>query len=374
MSPDSIGSSRAAPAPAQRFRWFLAPALALGALLASLFFYSPRLWAFMAPMPGSTYWDRGLQFMRQCDSPFGTPLQDAGLVWRLAPMALAKLLGLHGSHVFLVPWIGVPVLLTLCAWLALKRTGDVPLAALTALLVGTTQAVLTVTGWLGMNDAWNASALLVIAFVPSWPGLVLAALLGPWIDERFILALPLALWVRHRALGAGARMGAVAALSLGSVALYTVLRLGDFFHLTGAASNSYWLYIRGHGFDWWPWTSLGWFMGLRAAWILVAIAIGGRFRRDDLPAMSWPVLFAAAPLLTINCLAADTGRAPTMLLPLVLLGLEQTITLWGLDRARRLLVGLVVANLILPAMHVTYRYGDIINMLPMELIRLWRHG
>jgi hypothetical protein len=36
-------------------------------------------------------------------------------------------------------------------------------------------------------------------------------------------------------------------------------------------------------------------------------------------------------------------------------------------------MALVVANLLLPAMQVTYRTGDIINMLPVELVRLLRH-
>lgn len=347
--------------------------IALAALLVSLFFHSPRLWALAQPMPGSTYWDRGLQFIQQCEAPLGAPVTDAGLLWRLAPVMLAKGLGLHGTGVLLVPWFGLLLLLTQWAWLVLRRTGDLQFATLATVLLGTTSAVLTVTGWLGMNDAWYAAALLAVAFQPAQAALLLALLIGPWVDERFIFALPLALYVRSVALGRQrGRRHALLFTSTGLL-IYAAIRYFNLLHLQTSSFEGYLHSVRHHFYEWWPWTSLGWFMGLRAAWVLVAVAICGGFRREDRQAMGWPAVLAVGPLVALNFLAADTGRAPTMLLPLLLLGVERAVALWGLAPARRLITVLVVANLLLPAMQVRHRTGDIINMLPVELVRLLRH-
>ena len=343
--------------------------LALVALLVSLFFHSPRLWAFAQPLPGSTYWDRGLQFIQQCDSPIATPLHDAGLVWRLAPALLAKALGLHGKAALIVPWLGLLVMLTQCAWLVRRRTGDQRLALLTTILIGTTSATLTVTGWLGLNDAWYASALIVIAFQPGLVALLLASCAGPWIDERYILALPLALFVRATALGREWKPALSLTTAGSGLALYLLSRYFNLLHLPTAAFHDYLHYIFGNFQQWLPWTSLGWFMGLRAGWVLVAVAVGGECRKSDLRPALWPALLMAAPLFAITFLAADSGRTPTMLLPLVLLGVERLLALRGAETTRRILTLLLIANLLIPAMHVTYQSGDIINMLPVEIAR-----
>jgi len=364
-------SSQAA-APTRRTSLLPPLGIALLALLLSLFFHSPRLWVLAQPLPGSTYWDRGLQFMQQVENPLGARLVDAGLVWRLAPALLAQGLGLHGRASLVVPWIGLLLLLTLCAGLVLRRTGDRSIAFLLTALLGTTSAVLTVTGWLGFNDAWYAGALLAVAFLPGNTVLTTAVLVGPWIDERFILALPLALWVRSAALGEAWRPRFALPVATGGIMLYACSRILNLPHLPTATTGEYLSgVLAGNSLQWLPWVSLGWFMGLRAAWFLIAVAIGGTCRSTDLrPAVVWPATLALGPLLVITLLAADTGRAPTMLLPLLLLGTERLVTLHGVEAARRLLGWLLIANLLMPAMHVTYKSGDIINMFPVEIARL----
>lgn len=344
--------------------------IALLALLVSLFFHSPRLWVFQQAMPGSTYWDRGLQFMTQCDTPLGQPLSDAALTWRVAPALLAKALGLHGKAALIVPWLGLLVMLTLCARLMLHRTGDRLLATLTVMLVATTNATLTVTGWLGLNDAWYVSALLAVAFLPGWWAVALASLVGPWIDERFLFALPLALYVRSRALGAGwKQMHSLFAVGLG-LGFYVAARFLNLLQLPTAGTAGLLQYSVRHFHEWLPWTGLGWFMGLRAAWVPVVVAIGGGCERKDLPAAWWPAALALSPLCLITLLASDTGRAPAMLLPLVLLGTERLLAMRGQADTRRFVGWLLAANLLMPAMHVTYQSGDLINMLPVEIGRL----
>ncbi len=286
---------------------------------------------------------------------------------------LAKALHLHGTTVLIVPWLGLVVMLTQCAWLVHQRTGDCRLAALATALVGTTSATLTVTGWLGLNDAWYASALVAVAFQPALPPLLLAALLGPWIDERFIMALPLALFVRATALRSKANPVVSIALTGAGLSIYAVVRFFNLLHLPTAVFHEYLHYILGNFQQWLPWTSLGWFMGLRAAWVLVVVAVGGECRRADLRPALWPTALMAAPLAAITFLASDSGRTTTMLLPLVLLGVERVIALRGLESARRILTVLLVTNLLMPAMHVTFQNGDVINMLPVEIARCLKH-
>ena len=343
--------------------------IAVGALILSLFFQSPHLWVFVHPVPGSTYWDRGLGFVAQCNAPLGAPTADAGLTWRLAPVILAKALGLHGMAPLVIPWIGLILLLTQCAWISLSRIGDFRIAALTTALIGTTGATLTVTGWLGMNDAWYAAALLAIALQPSTSLLILAAIVGPWIDERFILAAPLALFIRSEALGSGWLPRFSIGVVFGAIALHVILRLGNVLHVATNSSPEYWRYVFSSCTAWWPWLTLGWFMGLRAAWILVVIAIAGNCRREDLRAAWWPAALAIGPMLAMAVLASDTSRTPTMLLPLVLFGLERLVALHGLSLAKRVTTFLLVANLLMPAMNVTHKNGDVINMLPIEVVR-----
>jgi hypothetical protein len=330
---------------------------------------------FAHPAPGSTYWERGLQFMLQAENPFNAPLHDAGLVWRLAPALLAHVIGLHGKAALIVPWLGLGLLLTLSARLVLDRVRDRQLAFLFTTLLGTTSAVLTVTGWLGLNDAWYASALMVVAFVPNRVALTAALVIGPWIDERFIIALPLALWIRANATGLKWKPRYALPTAGLSILLYFVIRGLNLAHLPTAATSDYWRIMKQGAFlQWLPWTALGWFMGLRAGWVLIAVAIGGKCRRSDWPTTVRPAFLALAPMLVITVLASDTGRTTTMILPLLLLGLERLLTLHGIEVTRRWLAWLLVANLLMPAMQVTFRSADIINVLPIELVRWLRAG
>ena len=307
--------------------------------------------------------------MRQCDSPLGVPLADQALVWRIAPVLLAKAINLHGPAALIVPWLGLLVMLTQCAWLVRRRTGDDRLAALTTILIGTTSATLTVTGWLGLNDAWYASALIAVAFQPSLVVLAAASLVGPWVDERFVLALPLAIYVRAVALKPNVNLQQLVAIPAVGLIVYGVSRYLNLFHLSTTSTGGFIHYVLSSFQQWLPWTSLGWFMGLRAVWVLVVVGAGGECRRADFRPALWPALLVAAPLIAITLLASDTGRTTTMLLPLVLLGVERLLALRGAEVTQRILLLLLIANLLMPAMHVTYQSGDIINMFPVELAR-----
>ncbi|MBL9216336.1 MAG: hypothetical protein JNG83_12735 [Opitutaceae bacterium] len=359
-----------ASAPARRFSPLLAPGLALAALLLSLCCHSPRLWAFARPLPGSAYWDRGLEFMRQVEQPLRVELRDPGLTWRLAPALLAHGLGLRGTAALAVPWAGLAALLWYGAHLALRLTGDWRLAGLFTGLLATTSATLTVTGWLGMNDAWYVLALLAAAYARPTAAWLPALFLGPWIDERFLFGLPLALWLRARTAPPGSLRPALLAAAA-AVGAYLALRLTNAPGLPQAGVRTYLRHSLRHFPDWLPFAALGWLMGQRAAWYFTVRPIVAAFRADRREGLLLASL-ALAPLAALTLVAADTGRAPSLLLPLAFLGCAQLAATGPAGRAHRLAAGLLAANLLLPAMHVTYRNVDFINALPVELWRCLR--
>lgn len=345
----------------------------LGALAVSLFFHSPRLWILLGPpVADATYWARGLQFSLQCEQPFGSAVLDQGLIWRLAPALLGHVLHLRGSATFAIPWAGLVMLFALTAALAWRLTRDLYSTTLFTALIGTTAAALTVTGWLGMNDAWYASALLIVAVQPQTGWLVVAGFIGPWIDERFVLGLPLACYVHVQICGL-ARLKHLIGVVVTGVALYLGMRLANPLGLPAQRVSDYLTYSLTHFHEWLPWTTLGWFMGLRAAWLLVlGPLIGLTAQRHYLHALLLVALIFL-PLLVITLVSSDTSRAPTMLLPLLFLGLAQGAGRWPPTTLQRILTGLLAANLLMPAMHVTYKYSDIINLLPVEIARFFAH-
>ena len=346
------------------------PGFALGTLLLSLFFFCPHLWiVFGPPAPGSTIWARGTQFILQCEHPFRPDLLDQGLVWRLAPALLGHVLHLRGNAVFLVPWAGLAVLLCLTTQLAWRFTRDLRSTWLFTALLGTTSATLTVTGWLGFNDAWYASALLLVAFQPQTAVLAACVFLGPWIDERFVLALPLAFYVHHKMHGPG-RLKLLFGLTATSVGLYLAIRVSNPWGLPAGRVTAYLANCLAHFHEWLPWTTLGWFMSLRAVWLLVLAPLVLLLRDDRRGEACLLSAVIAAPLACITLVAADLSRAPTMLLPLAFLGLAQAVTRCPPATLRWILAGLLAANLLMPSMHVTYKYSDVINMLPIEVARL----
>jgi hypothetical protein len=132
--------------------------------------------------------------------------------------------------------------------------------------------------------------------------------------------------------------------------------------------------LAGRWLEWLPYAGLGWFMGLRAAWVLLFLGVAGASWRTTPRTALGPALLLCAPVAVITLVAADTGRTTTMLLPLVLLGVNFLVTQHGADIARRWVGGLLLANLLIPAMHVTYQHGDLINCLRIEAYRYLRHG
>lgn len=356
--------------PPHRFA-LLATAVALG---LSLFCFAPKfqLWTFA--LEGHYETTRARTFLLQCEAPLRRDIEPA-MQWRLLPPAVCHVLGLRGPAALLLPWVGVVALL----WTTARILRNAGLAAGPALggvtLVATTSAVLVPVGWLGLNDAWVWTALLAAAFARNKPTLLAACVLGPWIDERFIIGLPLACAVAAALDGDGTgplvtrwlRRLTLAALG---VAPYAAVRIaarvsgfhddsGDFLrdHLTGFVV-------------WLPYAPLGWWMALRAAWWPVwslARPSPGRSAGDVL--LLPGLILATLGIMTV--IAADLSRSAAIALPAVVGGIVALVRRYG-PAAARVLAGLLVFNLAVPVVHVVYTKTDLISPLPVELARLLR--
>jgi hypothetical protein len=242
----------------------------------SLFFFCPRLCLLLGPpYPGTFEWDRGLNFLAQSQDPFHAQVEPA-LRWRLAPPLAAHILQLRGYWPFIVPWIGLAAMLLYGLHLAGRYFQNRLDAALFSLFTGTLAAVSSVTMAHGINDGWLMLAMLASIFARHPSGRLAGALLGPWVDERYLLCLPLCLACRHILTPKPVAPGSVLKDSrweiigiLPYVATRLVLTAGhgdavSSTFLTNALAITP-LYL--------PNTHLGWWMGLRAGWLLVAIAV-----------------------------------------------------------------------------------------------------
>lgn len=164
-----------------------------GCVLLSILFFAPRLWLMREHVPGSFQWDRGHTYLQQCEQPLRRDIETA-MQWRLLPPLVAHYLGLQGLVPLVLPWLGVLALLGYVAVLHTRRLPNVQFVFGGTLLVATTSGVLVPLGWLGINDAWVWLGLLAVAFGQVRWAIPTACLLCPWVDERFLIGLPLA-WV-----------------------------------------------------------------------------------------------------------------------------------------------------------------------------------
>lgn len=333
----------------------------LACLALTLCFFTPRLWLMRKELPGTFQWDRARTYLRQCEDPFRKDIEPA-MLWRLLPPVVAHTLGLRGYAAFALPWLGIVVVTAYIVILARRRNENPRFVYGTTLLFTASSAVLPPAHWLGLNDAWAWLGLLAVGFGQARWALPVAVLVVPWVDERFIIGLPLAILVR--ALDRGEPLGFALLRPVLWLLPYLATRLA--FSGDSSVAEPTRDFLRYHFQQMAviaPWAPLGWWMAWRAAWLPIAYAI----RR----APGWLAPGVAGTLLLCMALAADLSRSAAVLAPVMLLGV--------FDYARRdpvaavrfvLLVALL--NLLIPAAHITFTKFDLINPLPFELLRLVR--
>ncbi len=118
------------------------------------------------------------------------------IAWRLL-FPLVWHYGHLPSELYLgMPWLGCLLTLWLVAWLNRHRLRDWPDTLLSTATFAALPWFFVSTGWLTYFDSWLVLCFLVTAFVRWRPALALACLAAPWIDERFLFGLPLAIAAR----------------------------------------------------------------------------------------------------------------------------------------------------------------------------------
>lgn len=346
--------------------WWQATGVALLALALSVLFFAPRLWLMKSYVPGSFQWDRAHTFLKQCEQPMRRDIEPA-MLWRLLPPLVAHTLHLPGKTPLALPWLGLFAVTTYVAVLLRRRLEDTRFVFGGTLLFATTSAVLVPVGWLGMNDAWVSLGLLTVAFGRLTWAAPLACLLCPWVDERFVIGFPLA-WLVAR-LDRNEPLSIRAALTSLWLLPYAAIRLTlDRHDATASTATANFLDLQvAQSLQLLPLVPLGWWMGLRAAWTAVGYAFW------DLP-RSRLALAAVTLLGTLGVsvlLASDLSRSVAIVTPLVLFGCFELARRQPAAAPRILLI-LGVANLLIPAAHLTYVHIDPISPLPIELFRLLR--
>ena len=269
------------------------------------------------------------------------------LTWRLLPPVVGGLLHLPVTAYFAAPLFATALLLGVSAAYVYRRTCSGRTTLIAALLLATSSAFFTTTGWLGNFDGLYLTALVVVAFTGSPVALGAACALGPWCDERFLLLLPATFLLRQLTQPGPLRPTVLAALA--GIAPYVLLRLWA----AGQNDGSLVLQLTNQqrAFDSYVgYVPVGWWMGFRLGWAAIAIGVWASLRKNPAairPAQLLLPFALAAGLAAIVFLAWDLSRSIAALTPFLLAG----VIYWPESRLRFLGIA-AFFNLLLPAAHV----------------------
>ncbi len=351
----------------------LALALSAGALV--LLFFSPCFtnWQglkFPELQPTTPEFERARFALLQLDDP-AAPIPHPvhyGIKWRLLFPVLCHLARMPAAMYLALPHVGCVLCLWLVAWLSYQRLQSWLSAWLATAIFAALPWFFVSTGWLAYFDSWLVLGMLLYTFVPSRAVSLSACALTPWIDERFIFALPL-LMVTKAALAPAddARNRWQDVLIPGVVGgLYVLLRAAEWwsgdpeavrhvnFHLQEAQHVDFSTYLAG------LWS------GFRVAWFAIGLGVAAVWMTQG------PRFGALLAVVTVSTavaslvIVADMSRTLMVLAPLALLGIWFLAQRTG-PRARFVLGALLAANLLLPASHVVWSRTFPVHSLPTEI-------
>jgi len=334
--------------------------LALGVMALLFWFFSPPLAAWRA-------WSRAdeigflpevrrgtvvLAQVQALGAPVADPLHGA-VQWRVLFPALGRVLSLPTWVIFGFAHVGAWLALWSLAERAKSRGASWTETVALAVAGGAAAWFFAATGWLGYYDSWVVLGLATVACARRREWVWLACLAMPWIDERFVLAVPLALWCRHFEGGPDRRAAWKSewGVPLALTGVFAVVRL---WLLPGTSGNATvagylaWLDLAKT-----PWTQFlrGLLEGWRVAWGLAALALWWVARKNGPQAALALGAVAAAVLGIALATAQDFGRSTMLLAPLIWLG-AGAWSEWAAPR-RHVVLGVAVAlTLLWPAHHV----------------------
>ena len=316
---------------------------------------------------------RAFDSVRQLDDPWA-PVEhptNKVIAWRLLFPLIWHYLHLPRWAFLAMPQVGCVLVLWLVAWISHREFRNWPQTWMTTTLFATLLWFFVSTGWLTYFDSWLVLGLLVVAFVESRLALALTCLATPWVDERFVMALPVLLSVRAVALGRieDKRWRFIlvdVAIVFAASIPYPAIRAAVWLH--GDPEST--AYVQTHwdeaqAVSWMRYVD-GLWSGFRAAWIAVGAAIWLVWRRVG---WVWGLPFGmvvVASSIGGLFVAADMSRTLMAESPVVLLG----ILLWrrsNLSTFRYALPAILAANLLLPASHVVWTFTSPIRYLYAEI-------
>jgi TPR repeat protein len=311
---------------------------------------------------------RGFFVLRQVRD-FGAEIDDLNhriIRWRLLPPAVGRMLRLPDWMTLGLAHVGCLVLILALTRFAVRRGPEGPGRAREAfafaVVAGATGPFFTSMGWLGYYDSWLALGLLTVAWSGRRRWVWLACVLTPWVDERFVLGLPLALVVRglleEGTWPAWRWWRAQALVPVGLVVAYAGVRL----QLGGVAgSQTMSDYLRSFVFGRDIPLAMrvqGLWQGLRFAWVpIVGFVLAcsvGRFGGMRAP---WRHVLAAGVVGTAVVgmwTVLDMARSMVLILAVVPLGWWWCVR-QGWWRRYHVGPGLAVLALTVPAHHVVER-------------------
>jgi hypothetical protein len=331
------------------------------AIALSIFFFSPRL--SLLHQRDTMDWYRGNTYLLQVENPFRDDVENI-MRWRLGPPLVAHLLGLRGFSALALPWLGIVSLLSYVAVVLRRSVDERGFVLGGTVLVATTAAVVFPLHWMGLNDAWIWLCLLIVAFEDSFVALLLACLAGPWVDERFIIGLPLA-YVSGAALRGTPIFATRPLAAAAAVAVYLIVRLTASAYTGGGDTAGVHLHnMFPQAFAALRFGYLGWWMGLRAAWVPILAAVFWHPRRWLFVTVL--VLTALVTMLTTE----DQSRSAAIAIPAVVAGL--LFTGKRPEVASKTALTVAVAGLFLPFAGVENNLVFLFDSLPIEMFRLFR--
>lgn len=338
--------------------------IAIGATVLILLFFCPRFVLWSGLRIEHVWFNpevhRAAATIEQLKNPFEM-IPDASnrpIAWRLLLPIIWYGLRLPDWCFLMLPHFGCIFTVGLIAYIVYKQLHNRLLAFLTAVTLGACPWFFVSSGWLSYFDSWMIAGALAVAFINSRLVLVLACLLTPWIDERFLLAVPICLYVRIMTTGSENRPASGMIRDsmpiLISCMTYPVLRIVLMLAGYGGEPGNY---VN----EYLDWSRLlevpfsrylnGVWIALRAGWVFVAALFWLLWNRTN---KSQGYILATL-LLTVTgvslIIATDIGRTMCVVTPLALMG----VVLLGRQRLSVLKIVLpivTVANLLLPAEHV----------------------
>lgn len=336
-------------------------------ILYSLFFFSPKINLWLGPPLDGTYeWSRALTILEQSKSPLEiASVREPAMKWRVLPALVSHFFDLGITGLYLLPWIGICLLLGTSAGFLSLFIRDRVSILLVLLILSTTGPFITCTNLVGINDAWAICGLIAVVFSRNPQILLVTSILTPWVDERFLIALPLALFCRTKINLKDKKLQAIYFSLLGAF-LYLGVRFVFGGDVENAKAGDYVIYAFKDLFGYWRWIPFGWFMGFRAAWLILLVPL---FLLKKQPKDCLFFLFGILMTLgTITVLAADTTRSVWVLMPSFWFGVFCLAKKLNQKKIRAFLSCILAINTLMPFVWITHAKGWPVMPLPLEIL------